>query len=460
MSTVETAILRGMISSEAYARQVVPHIDPEYFREPPNRTVYEICSKIFTKYGTLPTKTQLEIECAKLRGSVSDAMLRDVAKVVMSLEPVTDDVKWLVDTTEQFCKDAAFYIAASKVMAIMSGAEKNLTRESVPDIFKQALGVSFDNRIGHDYFDDAAARWDFYHDDVERVRFKIQQFNDITGGGLPVKSLSTPVAGTNVGKTAILCAFTADWISQGYDVLYVSGELSQERIAERVDANLLDMTIAEVHGTDKEYFLRRLEALRPGFGRLKVIEYPTKKASVQTVEKLLYDLELKKKFRPSVIAVDYLTSFRPVTCAVNAGMFEKGKCLAEEFRGLGVEFNVPVVAPAQTNRTGQNSSDFGFEEVGESHGISQTADFMFSIIRTEALRESRQLLMSVFKNRFGPVDYKFVVGFDFSKMKMYQCNDQSLAGAQTVTPEPAPVRTGLALKDSNGDMEFSFGSNR
>lgn len=428
---MEQLIIVGLMTDEEFGRHVVPHFHPEYFKSPESKIAYERIRDYYLRFDKRPTKTEIKTELDGLTGKVSDDVLSGSYKMIdgLSLDD-RQDPKWLREKTEIYAKDRAFELALGRCLAVINGDDKKVPKEALPDMMMDALGVNFDPRVGHDYFEDMSSRWEFYHSDVERVPFSIGQFNEITNGGLPRKTLTIPVAGTNVGKSLFLCDFAANCLRDGRNVLYVSFEMGEEQVAQRVDSNLLKVKMDDVERMSQDSFesnLRRIQSETGG--QLVVREYPNKSASTIHIRKLVRDLKMTKRFVPDVILVDYLNICGSSTVKGDVGLYQYAKAVAEELRALAQELDVPIIAPTQTNRGGQSNSDVGLEDVAESHGTSQTADFIFAMIRTENLRDNGRILIKQLKNRFGNVDNKgkFLIGVDMDTMSLYQVDDEDVA---------------------------------
>ena len=418
-----------MLNNEDYNRKVLPFLKTEYFEKIEPQAIFDEIYKFVDKYNNLPTKEALRIELEK-RKDLNEETWKNIKEILNSLATESNDQRWLVDTTERYCKDRALHLAVLKGIHIINGDDKVLNTDSLPDILSNALSVSFDSSVGHDYIHDAPARYDFYHTKEQRIPFDLSFFNDITNGGIPNKTLNICLAGTGVGKSLFMCHQAAHCLLQGYDVLYITLEMAEERIAERIDANLMDITIDELHDLPKKMFVSSVESIKKKTqGTLVVKEYPTASAHVGHFKGLLKELSLKREFVPKIIFIDYInicasSRFRSGT---NVGSYFYIKAIAEEFRGLAVESNLPIVSATQTTRSGFTASDIGLEDTSESFGLPATADFMFALIQTEELEKLNQILVKQLKNRYNdPTKNKrFVIGIDRPKMKLYDCEQDA-----------------------------------
>ena len=417
---IEYQILQAMVNDEDYTRQVSPFLKSEYFTQPDQKLIYKLISEYFEKYNALPSSEALHIEINSV-GGFDENTVKSAVDIVSSFEGKGAD-EWLVDQTEAFCQDKAIY------NAIMSGIdiiEKDPDgKGQLPGLLQEALQVSFDNSVGHDFIEDADKRYDFYHQAEVRVPWDIELLNKITKGGIPNKTLNIIMAGTGVGKSLFMCHMSAANVLEGKNVLYITMEMAEERIAERIDANLLDVSMEELNIIPKTGYEKKMTRLKERCtGKLVVKEYPTASANANHFRHLLQELRIKKNFKPDVIYIDYLNicaSFR-IRGGVNAGSYTIVKAIAEELRGLAVEFNVPIISATQTNRTGFSSSDIGLEDTSESFGLPATADFMLAISQTEELEQLNQYMVKQLKNRYADPSFhrRFVVGVDKSKMRLF-----------------------------------------
>ena len=421
--TIERTALSNLIYNEDYARKVLPFIKGNYFEVREERIIFEEIFNFVDKYKKIPTQTSLEIEVGE-RKDLSEIEYKKIVDIIKTLNPVEVDFEWLVDTTEKFCKDRAIHNAIVDGISIIDGRDKNRNPDSIPSILTDALAVSFDNAVGHDYLLDSDSRFEFYHRVEERIPFDLEFFNKITKGGLPTKTLNIALAGTGVGKSLFMCHMAANCLSQGKNVLYVTLEMAEERIAERIDANLMNISMEDLHDLPKKMFDDKIsKIMKKTSGTLIVKEYPTASAHSNHFRGLVKELAIKKSFKPDIIFIDYLN-----ICAssrfkgnANVGSYFYIKSVAEELRGLAVECNVPIMSATQTTRGGFTSTDLGLEDTSESFGLPATADFMFALISNEELDELNQIVVKQLKNRYNDptLNKRFVLGIDRSKMKLY-----------------------------------------
>ena len=429
IQTIERTTLSNLVWNEPYARKVLPFIKPEYFSDPSERVVFEEISKFIEKYGNQPTKESLSIELDN-RKDLSSEQFKKVVEIVETLSDAQVDMQWLVETTEKFCKDKAVYNAILSGIQIIEGKDKQHTAEAIPSILSEALSVAFDQNVGHDYVENGEERFEFYHKKEEKIEFDLDYFNKITKGGLPQKTLNIALAGTGVGKSLFMCHMAASTLMQGKNVLYITLEMAEERIAERIDANLMNITMDDLHELPKKMFTDRLSKIQTKTnGKLIIKEYPTASAHTGHFRSLIKELALKKSFRPDIIFIDYLN-----ICAssrfkgnANVGSYFYIKAIAEELRGLAVEHNVPIMSATQTTRGGYANSDIGLEDTSESFGLPATADLMFALISTEDLESLNQLMVKQLKNRYNDpgLNKRFVVGIDRARMKLYDCEQEA-----------------------------------
>ena len=423
MKNITLTILENLIANEEYARKVLPFIKEEYFQDRNEKAIFSEIVSFATKYSKLPTKTSLEVELDN-RKDLTEQQYKDITSIVSSFTEDVVDIEWLTDTTEKFCKDRAIYNAVVDGISIIEGRDSSRKPDALPSLLTDALAVSFDNRVGHDYLEDASNRFDYYHRVEERIPFDLDYFNKITKGGLPQKTLNIALAGTGVGKSLFMCHMAANCINQGRNVLYITMEMAEERIAERIDANLMNISIDNLHDLPKQMYEDKIEKLvSKTKGKLIIKEYPTASAHTNHFRALLQELSIKKSFKPEIIFIDYLN-----ICASsrfkggsNINSYTLIKSIAEELRGLAVEQNVPIVSATQTTRGGYVSTDIGLEDTSESFGLPATADFMFALISTEEMEELQQITVKQLKNRYNDptVNKRFVLGIDRSKMKLY-----------------------------------------
>ena len=423
MKNITLTILENLIHNEDYARKVLPFIKEEYFADRNEKIVFSEIVSFSEKYSRFPTLTSLEVELDS-RKDLTEQNYKDIKEVVNSLTEDKVDQEWLIDTTEKFCKDKAIYNAVVDGISIIEGRDSKRKPDALPSLLTDALAVSFDNRVGHDYIEDASSRFDYLHRKEERIPFDLEYFNKITKGGLPQKTLNIALAGTGVGKSLFMCHMAANCISQGRNVLYITLEMAEDRIAERIDANLMNVALDNLHDLPKPMFEDKIEKLNKKVnGKLIIKEYPTASAHANHFRALLQELSIKKSFKPEIIFIDYLnicasSRFKGGT---NINSYTLIKAIAEELRGLAVEHSVPVVSATQTTRSGYVSTDIGLEDTSESFGLPATADFMFALISSEELQELQQIQVKQLKNRYNDptINKRFILGIDRSKMKLY-----------------------------------------
>ena len=424
MSNLEQVILRNILTNEPFMRKVLPFIQPEYFQGVYNH-LFKEAGKFVAKYNKLPTLDSIKIEIDQ-----SDRFNSDQYTAAMEILPniftrEEADEQWLLDTTEKWCQDRAIHNAIMESISIIDGKHKELTKNALPDLLSKALAVTFDTNIGHDYIENVEQRYDFYHEDEDRIPFDLDYFNKITKGGLPNKTLNVALAGTGVGKSLFMCHVAGNALVQGRNVLYITMEMAEERIAERIDANLLNVPLDQLLHISKPMLTSKVSDLTANTnGKLIVKEYPTGSAHAGHFRALLNELKLKKNFVPEMIFIDYLNicaSSRMKGMGGSINSYTYIKAIAEELRGLAVEFNVPVITATQTTRSGFSSSDPGLEDTSESFGLPATADLMFALISSEELESLGQIMVKQLKNRYNDPGYKkrFVVGIDKSRMKLY-----------------------------------------
>ena len=425
---IERIILRNLFYNEDFTRKALPFIKSEFFTNHNESILFGEINEFVNKYKNLPTKETILVELNK-RKDLKEEELSEIKTIVNKLDNQEVELQWLLDTTEKFCKDRAVHNAVLDGIKILDGKDKKRTPEAIPTILSDALAVSFDNHIGHDYIEDAEARFKYYHTKEKKYQFDLSYFNRITKGGVPSKTLNIALAGTGVGKSLFMCHCASAYLAQGLNVLYITLEMAEERIAERIDANLLDTTIDDLHALPKDlYDSKILKVKNKTNGQLIIKEYPTASAHSGHFRALFNELALKKSFRPDVVFVDYLN-----ICA--SARFKGGnissyfyiKAIAEELRGLAVEFDVPIFSATQTTRTGYVSTDIGLEDTSESFGLPATADFMFAIISNEELEKLGQLKIKQLKNRYNDpsMNRAFIVGIDRSKMKLFDVANTS-----------------------------------
>jgi replicative DNA helicase len=433
---IEQAILSNLIHNEEFCRKVVPHLKTDYFADRKESAIAKILVQFFEQYNKPASPEILAIEIGNITGLTDKEVpeFQQYAKELTNKEP---NEEWLVSQTEKFCKDKAVYNAILKSIQIIDGRDKVHQQDAIPTILSEALGVCFDNHVGHDYIQDANERYDFYHRVEEKIAFDLEMFNKITKGGLSKKTLNIALAGTGVGKSLFMCHVGASVLMQGKNVLYITMEMAEERIAERIDANLLNLTMDELKVVDRDIFDSRLQKIATKTqGTLIVKEYPTAGAHAGHFRALLEELKLKREFTPDIIFIDYLnicaSSRMKQTHGVNSYTYIKA--IAEELRGLAVEYNVPIVSATQTTRSGFTNSDPGLEDTSESFGLPATADFMFALVSNEELEQLNQIIVKQLKNRYNDPNFykRFVVGIDRSKMKLYDVEVSAQAGLSDV----------------------------
>jgi replicative DNA helicase len=425
MTRTEQTILKNLIYNEEFSRKVLPFIQTDYFSDRTEKLVHQEVTSFILKYNALPTFESLYLS-VKEKNGLQDEEVKRFVEYLSELRPETEKPKleWLVDITEKFCQEKAVYNAVLNSIHILDGKDKVHDKGAIPKLLSDALAVGFDTNVGHDYLQDSDSRYEFYHRKEERIPFDLDYFNKITKGGLPTKTLNIALAGTGVGKSLFMCHVAAGAMVQGKNVLYITMEMAEEKIAERIDANLLNVTIDELNDLPKDLFNKKVNKVKEmTTGKLIVKEYPTAAASVVHFRTLLNELNLKRNFIPDIIFIDYLNiccSSR-VKPGASVNSYTYVKAIAEEIRGLAVEYNVPIVSATQTTRSGYTSSDPGLEDTSESFGLPATADFMFALISSEELEELGQMMVKQLKNRYSdPTHYKrFVIGVDRAKMKLY-----------------------------------------
>ena len=426
MERIETTILRNLICNEQFYRKVVPFVKPDYFNEIHERVIYEEVWNFASTYELVPTKEVLTINLEG-RKDLNEEVYQNAVKTIAELNDLEVEYNWLLDTTEKWCKDRAIYLALLESIKIADGGNQKISKDAIPAILQEALAVSFDEHVGHDYLENSVERYEFYHREEDKIPFHLEYFNKITKGGLPNKTLNVALAGTGVGKSLFMCDLAAHCLSMGRNVLYITMEMAEEKIAERIDANLFNVNIKDLIDLPETIFQSRINELkRKTQGRLIIKEYPTASAHVGHFKSLLNELQLKKTFKPDIIFIDYLNicaSARYKGAIVNSYTYVKA--IAEELRGLAVEHNVPLVSATQTTRSGFGNSDVDLTDTSESFGLPATADFMFALIATEDLEKDGKIMVKQLKNRYNdPTMYKrFLVGVDRARMKLYNVDN-------------------------------------
>ena len=423
MNKVENLVLKNLLLDEEYVRKALPFIRSEYFTEIKEKELFKVISKYFTDYNAIPTKEALEIEVGTLK-NISDEQHSQIIELIRDIDNEKSDYEWILDTTEKWCKERAIYLALMESIKIAEGNDEKRATGAIPNILSEALAVSFDNHIGHDYLEDYEERYEFYHQKEEKLPFDLEFFNRITKGGLPNKTLNIALAGTGVGKSLFMCHCASSVLLQSKNVLYITLEMAEEKIAERIDANLLSIDIQQLDQLPKLMFDNKVQKIaKKTQGHLIIKEYPTASANVGHFRALLNDLALKKSFKPDIIFIDYLNicSSSRYSKLGNVNSYSYIKAIAEELRGLAVEANVPIVSATQTTRSGYGSSDVDLTDTSESFGLPATADLMFALISTEELEQINQIMVKQLKNRYNDptINKRFVVGIDRSKMRLY-----------------------------------------
>ena len=458
MEKVEFLILRNLLHNEEYLRKVVPFLKSEYFEDEKQKIVYQEISNFVEQYNELTTKEVLCIEIEK-RKDITDSMFKDITNLVSELHDAPADLQWLLDTTEKWCRDRAIYLALIESIQLADGKDDTKGRDAIPSILSDALAVSFDNHVGHDYLIDYEDRYESYHRKEDKIPFDLEFFDKVTKGGLPNKTLNIALAGTGVGKSLFMCHFASSVLLQGKNVLYITLEMAEEKIAERIDANLLNINIQDITDLPKPMFESKVTDLsKKTQGTLIIKEYPTAAAHSGHFKALLNELALKKSFRPDIIFIDYLN-----ICASsryrgnsNVNSYSYIKAIAEELRGLAVEASLPIVSATQTTRSGFASSDVDLTDTSESFGLPATADLMFALISTEELESINQILVKQLKNRYNDptIHKRFVVGIDRAKMRLYDCEQKAQDDIIDNGQETEYDEDKSNFKKSFGDFKF------
>jgi len=453
---LEQKILKHLLLDEEYTRKTLPFIKGEYFQESSEKLLFDEIQTYVNKYNTMPTKEALVIEIDKRVNLTDDQHKKTISLVKqITIDPEVSDTKWLIDATEDFCQEKAIYNGIMQSIQILDDKNKNnaekLDKGSIPKILADALSVSFDNHIGHDFIDDAETRYDFYHKVERRIPFDLDYLNRITKGGLAEKSLNIVLAGTGVGKSLFMCHCAAANLTMGKNVLYITMEMAEERIAERIDANLMNVELDRLIGMPKETYLKKVESLREKTkGKLIIKEYPTASANVNHFSHLLNELKLKRQFIPDIIYIDYLNicSSARMKMGSSINSYTYIKAIAEELRGLAVEHKLPIVSATQTTRSGYTNSDVGLEDTSESFGLPATADLMFALISTEELADLNQIMVKQLKNRYSDptTNKRFVIGVDRAKMKLYDAEES----AQTNISDSGQIEDDKPVFDKSG----------
>ena len=440
---IETLILRNLLQNDSYTRKVIPFLKREYF-EGSHKAIFDTTVGFVNKYNKLPSIDALIIEMGEDVDRAEDL-------IPALQEQDVSDQDWLVDQTEKWCQDRAIYLAIMESISIIDGSHKELSKNALPDLLSKALAVSFDTNVGHDYINDADARFDYYHLTEEKIPFDIDLLNKITKGGLPKKTLNVFLAGTGVGKSLFMCHHAASCLAMNKNVLYITMEMAEEKIAERIDANLMNVAIDQLENLPKNTFATKIQKIvDKGIGKLIIKEYPTGAAHVGHFRALLNELKLKKNFAPDIIMIDYLnicSSSRMKGLGNSINTYSLIKSIAEEMRGLAVEFNVPIVTATQTTRSGFSNTDVELTDTSESFGLPATADFMAALISTEDLEELGQIMIKQLKNRYNDPTYKkrFLVGIDRSRMKLYDVEEN----AQTLSNDAPTPPSSRMISETN-----------
>tara|TARA_B100000073_G_scaffold285376_1_gene246887 strand:+ start:206 stop:1582 length:1377 start_codon:yes stop_codon:yes gene_type:complete len=453
---LELTILRNILTDEDYMRKVLPFVKPDYF-EGIYRILFREVGKFVGKYNKLPTSEtfKIELDQSDRLGGENYTVAVDLLPQLFSKEKI--DEEWLLDNTEKWCQDRAIYNAVMESISIIDGKHETLSKGALPDLLQKALGVAFDTNVGHDYIKNVEERWDFYNKQEERIPFDLEYFNTITKGGVPNKTLNIALAGTGVGKSLFMCHVASSALTDGKNVLYITMEMAEERIAERIDANLLNVPIDQLESMPKTMFTEKVKQLSTKTtGQLIIKEYPTGSAHAGHFRALLNELKLKRQFVPDIIFIDYLNicaSSRMKGMGGSINSYNYIKAIAEELRGLAVEFDLPIFSATQTTRSGYSNSDVGLEDTSESFGLPATADLMFALISTEELQQLGQMMVKQLKNRYNdPTQNKrFVIGVDRSKMRLYDVdpNEQTLTDDTPVYDKTAAGEGMSKFKDWN-----------
>jgi replicative DNA helicase len=431
--TIETTILAQLVHNPEYVKKVLPHLRLSYFGERTDKTIFRTFVEYHQKYNHSPNLHELEHEISEREDISDDDYEQIIHKFKQDFHDEEPDFDWMVDKTESWCQERAMYNGIMKSISIIDGEDEKHSKHAIPDLLKEALAVSFDTAIGHDYLEDATARFEFYNEEHERIPFNLKMLNKVTNGGVPRKTLNIILAGTNVGKTLAMVHMAANYMQQGLNVLYITLEMAEEWIANRVDANLMDMTVKEVEDQSSFDFYKNIGKIKTqeNVGKLIVKEYPTASAHCGHFKQLMEELKLKKKFKPDVILVDYIGICASSRVKIGqSGSYFYIKAIAEELRGLAVETNTALWSAVQVNRTGFSSSDPDLTDTAESFGLPATADFMIGLIRTEELDALGQILCKQLKSRYGDKnkDAKFVLGVDPAKMQLFDVEDSAQSG--------------------------------
>lgn len=459
---IEKLVLSNLLNNEEYGRKAIPFLKPEYFQERSIRALFEGIDTFVKQYNKFPTKEALRIELDNDK-SISN-IFSDVLSLINDLdETPSSNMDWLVNQTEKFCQDKAIYNAIMESIKILDNDKEQNSKGAIPQILSDALAVSFDSHIGHDFLEDSDARYEFYHRKETRVPFDLDYLNKITKGGLPNKTLNIVLAGTGVGKSLFMCHCAAANLTKGDNVLYITMEMSEERIAERIDANLLNVTVDDLSILPRDSYEKKIARVREKTsGKLIIKEYPTASAGAGHMRHLLNELKLKRNFKPDIIYIDYLNicvSSR-LKYGASVSSYTYIKAIAEELRGLAVEFDVPIVSATQTTRSGFTSSDLGLEDTSESFGLPATADFMIALISSEELQDLNQFMVKQLKNRYSDpgTHRRFVIGVDKSKMKLYDVEQSAQVDIVDDKPAFDKSQSGIRIKSEKGKFKDAFSS--
>ena len=453
--TIEQTILKNLIQNDEFIRKTLPFIKEEFFQERQEQFIFREIKEYFMKYSASPTSEALLITIDE-KDNIDSQLMGDISNLLKIVGDVTEKTPydWLLDTSEEWCKDRAIYNGVMD--SIENIRDESRSKGDIPEILKDALSTSFDSNIGHDFLEDYESRFDFYHTEEEKIPFDLEMMNKITKGGLPNKSLNICMAGTGVGKSLFMCHMASSCLLQGKNVLYVTMEMAEEKIAERIDANLLDISLNDLQDLPKEMYDRKIKRVRDKTkGKLIIKEYPTASAHVGHLRHLLQELSLKKDFVPDMMFIDYLNicASSRVRPGGQVNTYSYVKSIAEEMRGLAVEFDVPIMSATQTNRTGFVSTDIGLEDTSESFGLPATADFMFAVMSTEELQELDQIMIKQLKNRYNDPTYnrRFVLGIDRAKMRLYDCEQSAQDELIDTGPVMDNSETGARMQSEKMD---------
>jgi len=429
MERIELTILRNLIFNEDYSRKVIPFIQPEYFSQRTEKIVFEEIVKFIVKYGTLTTTESLGIEVEN-RSDINESEIKEIRELIIKLNNSSVDFQWLLDSTEKWCRDRAIYLALMESIHIADGKDGKKNRDAIPSILSDALSVSFDNNIGHDYFNNYEERYEYYHRKEERIEFDLEYLNKITNGGIPNKTLNILMSGPNVGKTLTMCHIASSFLLNNKNVLYITLEMAEEEIAKRIDANILNVPINQLEELPKSLFETKVtKLLDKTKGNLVIKQYPTASAHSGHFKALINELYLKKSFKPDILFIDYLNicASSRFKIGANVNSYSYVKSITEEVRGLAVELNIPLITATQTTRGGFSSSDPEMTDISESFGTAATADLLLSLISTEELDSMGQIMIKQLKNRYTDksINKRFVVGIDRAKMRLYDCEQSA-----------------------------------